>query len=244
MPSELIGLGSAIGHTAANDNYQPVVVFTGQAGSGKPTATKFLVEKHGYTLVKFAGPLKDMMRAIGFNDRELEGDLKKGPCSLLSGHTPRWAMQSLGTEWGRVYIADDFWIGLWRRRVEKVFAEAGRVVVDDCRFPNEAEAIRRLGGDIYRLTGRGGIAGGHESERGCGDEDLVIANDNSPAIALWGSFRGVEAIWLKAGERWDSNPRPLEPKTSALTRLRYAQICRLLDDINVATYIKSNQEGG
>jgi hypothetical protein len=181
VPAELGALGAAIGLTSANDNYPPVVAFTGRAGSGKSTATKFLVEQHGYTLVKFAGPLKDMMRAVGFSEAEIEGELKEAPSDLLAGKTPRHAMQTLGTEWGRDCIYPGFWIGLWRRRVEQVFAAAGRVVVDDCRFPNEAEAIRRLGGDIYRLTSRGGIAGSHESERGCGDEDLVIANDNSQA---------------------------------------------------------------
>ncbi|NGO63988.1 deoxynucleotide monophosphate kinase [Rhizobium daejeonense] len=165
---------------AANDNLPPIVAFTGQAGSGKSTATKYLAEKHGYTLVKFAGPLKDMLRAVGMAEDEIEGSYKETSFAYLCGKTPRHAMQTLGTEWGRKCMGEDFWINLWRRRVEQVFAEAGRVVVDDCRFPNEAQAIRRLGGDIYRLVGRGGIAGHHESESGCGDEDLVIANDNTP----------------------------------------------------------------
>ncbi len=180
IPSELRALGATIGKTAANDNLPPVVAFTGQAGSGKSTATRYLIERHGYTLVKFAGPLKDMMRAIGLSEAQIEGSLKEKPCNLLAGKTPRHAMQTLGTEWGRNCIGDGFWINLWRERVVDIFAQAGRVVVDDCRFPNEAHAVRKLGGDIYRLVGRGGIAGNHESERGCGDEDLVIANDNTP----------------------------------------------------------------
>lgn len=186
VPTELHALGVAIGkYEPANDNLPPIVAFTGQAGSGKSTATKYLVEQHGYTLVKFAGPLKDMMRLIGLTEDEIEGSLKEKPCNLLAGKTPRHAMQTLGTEWGRNCIGDGFWINLWRERAVDVLAQAGRVVVDDCRFPNEAAAIRRLGGDIYRITGRGGIPGHHESERGCGDEDLVIANDNAPE-ALFG----------------------------------------------------------
>lgn len=184
IPSELRALGAAIGKVplvgcsaAANDNLPPVVAFTGVAGSGKSTATRYLVEQRGYTLVKFAGPLKDMMRAIGLSEDQIEGDLKETPCEWLQGRTPRHAMQTLGTQWGRDCIGPSFWIDLWRRRVEQVFAEAGCVVTDDCRFPNEAQAIRRLGGDIFKIEGRGGIAGNHESERGCGDQDLVIAND-------------------------------------------------------------------
>ncbi|MBB5664707.1 hypothetical protein GGE68_002904 [Rhizobium leguminosarum] len=200
VPQELRALGAAIGkvdlggelvtttfgsldkYAPANDNLPPVVAFTGVAGSGKSTATRYLVERHGYTLVKFAGPLKDACRAMGLSERHIEGDLKEEPCDMLCGKTPRYLMQVLGTELGRNLIGDDFWIRLWRARVEQVFADAGRVVCDDCRFPNEAQAIRRLGGDIFKIEGRGGIAGEHASERGCGDQDLVIANDNTPEM--------------------------------------------------------------
>ncbi|MBY3434788.1 deoxynucleotide monophosphate kinase family protein [Rhizobium laguerreae] len=177
--SQIAALGAAIGKVppqASNDNFPPVVAFTGQAGAGKSTATRYLVEQHGYTLVKFAGPLKDMMRAIGLGEDDIEGCDKELSNSLLCGKTPRHAMQTLGTQWGRDCIGPGFWIGLWRDSVERVFAKSGRVVTDDCRFPNEALAVRKLGGDIYKIAGRGGIAGDHVSERGCGDHDLVIAN--------------------------------------------------------------------
>ncbi|RWX28469.1 deoxynucleotide monophosphate kinase [Rhizobium leguminosarum] len=184
VPAELRALGAAIGKVtqAANDNLPPVVAFTGVAGSGKSTATRYLVEQHGYTLVKFAGPLKDMMRALGLDDRQIEGDLKEIPSDILAGRTPRHAMQTLGTAWGRDCIGEDFWIGLFMRRASIVTNAGGRVVTDDCRFPNEAQAIRRLGGDIFKIEGRGGIAGEHVSEKGCGDQDLVIANGGEVAL--------------------------------------------------------------
>lgn len=160
--------------TAANDNNMPpVVALTGAAGAGKSTAARYLVERHGYTLVKFAGPLKAMMRALGLNDNQIEGDEKELPATILGGKTPRHAMQTIGTQWGRDCIGESFWVDLWMHNV----IEHDRVVVDDCRFPNEAAAIRRMGGDIYQITGRGGIAGHHESERGIGlDPDVVIDN--------------------------------------------------------------------
>ncbi|MEZ2132436.1 MULTISPECIES: deoxynucleotide monophosphate kinase [unclassified Sinorhizobium] len=176
LESVPLGLENGAVLHVANDNLPPVVAFTGVAGSGKSTATRYLVEQHGYTLVKLAGPLKDMMRLIGLTEEEIEGDLKEKPCNLLSGKTPRHAMQTLGTQWGRDCIGEDFWVRLWRERAVDVLSQAGRVVCDDCRFPNEAQAIRRLGGDIFKIQGRGGIAGQHVSEKGCGDEDLVIDN--------------------------------------------------------------------
>ena len=39
------------------------------------------------------------------------------------------------------------------------------VVLDDYRFEIEAQAIRDIGGQVIRITGRGGIAGGHASEK-------------------------------------------------------------------------------
>ena len=155
-----------------------LVALTGRAGSGKSTAADYLVEEHGFVLVKFAEPLKNMLRALGLSDEEIEGSLKEQRCSLLAGRTPRHAMQTLGTEWGRDCIGADFWIGLWERIACDVLDHGGRVVVDDCRFPNEAGAVRRAGGRVVGLTGRGGIAGAHASEAGV-EPDLWIANGGS-----------------------------------------------------------------
>lgn len=150
---------------AANDNLPLVVALSGAAGSGKSTAASYLVERHGYTRIRFAGPLKAMMRALKLDDAAIEGAMKEAPLDVLSGHTPRYAMQTLGTEWGRKCMGEDFWVNLWRWDAEVAIDKGGRVVVDDCRFPNEAAMVRRMGGDIYRIGGRGGIAGDHESER-------------------------------------------------------------------------------
>ncbi|RJG46480.1 hypothetical protein D3Y55_21025 [Mesorhizobium sp. DCY119] len=120
-----------------------------------------------------------MLRAVGLTEAEIEGDLKEAPSVRLAGKTPRHAMQTLGTEWGRNCMGEDFWVGIWRQRVEAIIEVGGRVIVDDCRFPNEAATIRRLGGDIYRLDGRGGISGSHESERANFIADLIVTNDGS-----------------------------------------------------------------
>jgi hypothetical protein len=175
VPVELRALGAAIGK-GSTPTLPTVIALTGLAGSGKSTASKYLVEKHGYQLVKFAGPLKDMLRAIGLSEAQIEGELKEEPCEWLQGATPRHAMQTLGTQWGRDCIGRSFWIELWVRRVNQIIAEAGRVVVDDCRFHNEADEVRKLGGVVWRLVGRGGIAGSHESEAGCGRPDIEIHN--------------------------------------------------------------------
>lgn len=148
-----------------------IIALTGLAGSGKSTAAKHLVEKHGFTLVKFAAPLKDMLRPLGLGDREIEGDLKEVPCALLGGRTPRHAMQTLGTEWGRECMDPDLWIRIALKRAAAELDQGGKVVMDDCRFPNEAEAVLARGGSIVRITRDGehvqitrNSAGDHASE--------------------------------------------------------------------------------
>ncbi|MFG1226010.1 nucleoside/nucleotide kinase family protein [Xanthobacter wiegelii] len=156
---------------------QIIIGFAGRAGAGKTTAAQHLVQHHGFERVRFAGPLKSMMRALGCTEEEVDGARKELPCDLLGGRTPRQAMQWLGTEWGREMIAPDLWTRAWE------YAAAGkpRVVVDDVRFPNEVEAVRRLGGVVIQLLAPVDLAleaasAGHVSERGGLDVDADLIN--------------------------------------------------------------------
>jgi hypothetical protein len=102
-----------------------------------------------------------MLRVLGLGDRELEGDRKEVPSELLCGRTPRWAMQRLGTEWGRDMMGGSLWVEAWRRRVATL-PEGAKIVVDDCRFPNELAAAREMGFVPVRLYRE---ARSHWSER-------------------------------------------------------------------------------
>ena len=59
----------------------------------------------------------------------------------------RFVLQTLGTEWGRNYIADDIWVRCLRARAEQF----DRIVVDDVRFENEAQAIKDMGGEMWMI---------------------------------------------------------------------------------------------
>jgi hypothetical protein len=104
-------------------------------------------------------------------------------------------MQSLGTNWGRDMIGPTLWTGLWYATVSDVLDHGGRVVCDDCRFPNEAEVVRNIGGFVVRLEGRGGIAGGHPSEAQDFEADWMIANVGDRAFLE----RGIEAAFRAVG---------------------------------------------
>jgi hypothetical protein len=123
----------------------------------------------GYQNVKFAGALKEMIRTLlayqgldaGTIDRMIEGDLKEVPTDYLAGKTPRFAMQTLGTEWGRDLIGKNFWVGTAMRR-----AGGQPSVITDVRFHNELDAVVEAGGVNVGIVAEWvkPVDGEHESE--------------------------------------------------------------------------------
>lgn len=156
-----------------------LIGLTGLAGSGKSEVAGVLMREFGFERVKFADPLKNMIRTMlrgagvnpGWVERYVEGDLKEVVIPEL-GVTPRHLMVTLGTEWGRDCISPDLWTRLWG-------FSAGRfelVLADDVRFPNEVAAIREHGGLIWKVTRPGIAQGSHASEQLECDPDLAISN--------------------------------------------------------------------
>lgn len=154
-----------------------VIGFTGKARSGKSTAGQHLIEYYGFQRVRFAGPLKEMMAAIGLTPAEIDGEFKEKPAGRLNGKTPRHAMQTLGTEWGRECMGSGFWINLWRMNVRRM--NAGLIVVDDVRFANEAREIWAMGGRVLRIVRQREDDSAHASELGNFPVDMTIYNDQS-----------------------------------------------------------------
>lgn len=129
-----------------------VIGFCGPIGCGKSTAARILMERYGYRRERFADPLKAMLAALGLSPEELDGPAKEAPAALLGGRTPRHAMQTLGTEWGRQLIDPDLWVRAWELRVGGYWRRFhAPVVSDDVRFGNEVAAIRAMGGLVVRI---------------------------------------------------------------------------------------------
>lgn len=145
MPIVLIGL-------AAN-----------RPGSGKTTVAQALMHRAGFVRLPLADPLKRIGTAIlteaGLCELDARRYLYVDRQAVIPrlNVTGRHLLQTLGTDWGRRCISDRLWTNLWRRSLDEVVRVANRrgvfqgVVVDDVRFRDEADLIRRLGGQMWMI---------------------------------------------------------------------------------------------
>ena len=167
---------------------QKLIALAGCAGSGKSLAASKLMQL-GYIRVKFADPLKAMLRTLyqgrGLEEWQiharLEGVLKEKPDPYLEGKTPRHAMQTLGTEWGRDAIHKALWVNAAMDRVKRLMSKGEKVVIDDCRFASEAAAVHEAGGIVVMIE-RDGLFNvpTHQSEELNGlSLDYLIRNDST-----------------------------------------------------------------
>ena len=169
-------------HAFENGDFTVIISLYGYKGSGKSTAAAFLMQEQEFALTKFAQPLKNFLYDLGLETEHVEGDLKEAPCDLLCGKSPRHAMQTLGTEWGRKCIGEDFWVNVWKDTVQWTLSYDGvHVVVDDMRFPNEAFAVKSLGGVLVRIVRGNRPVDTHESEAHISGivPDYTIVNNGS-----------------------------------------------------------------
>jgi hypothetical protein len=129
----------------------------GKRGAGKGEVANHLHEAYGYTVLKLASPLKNMLRVflkevLSCDDdaieRCIEGDLKEAAIASLQGISPRVLMQTLGTEWAQS-IYPGMWVNVLTGKAVEVLHRGGKVAVDDMRFPHEADVLSRCGAELW-----------------------------------------------------------------------------------------------
>ena len=129
-----------------------LIAFAGPKAAGKTTAARYLAREHGYVIISFAAPLKDFL--IDFMQFEpeqvytLEGKERMDP---RYGVSPRRVMEAFGTDFIRKTVPD-FWVVKMKVTLMK---EDGLVAIDDARFEAELDLVRKLGGTVVHIEGRG-----------------------------------------------------------------------------------------
>jgi hypothetical protein len=134
---------------------------TGLIGSGKDTIADYLVTTHGFKRVSFAASLKDAVSSVFGWDREmLEGTTKASRAwreevdewwserLAMPQLTPRWVLQHWGTDVLRNHFHTDIWVASVENKLRQT---KDNVVITDCRFSNEVDAIKNAGGTTCRV---------------------------------------------------------------------------------------------
>jgi hypothetical protein len=158
-----------------------IIGLTGLARSGKNEVSKVLHDKFKFDEFSFAEPIRnfviDFLKLRGLDELD---EIKEIPNALFGGKTPRYVMQTLGTEWGRESIYDSIWVDRCIYLAEK----SENAVIFDVRFENEARVIKERGGmivNIIRPSIQKSEIYNHISESGIDREyiDYWILNDSS-----------------------------------------------------------------
>lgn len=130
-----------------------IVGITGQARSGKDTVADFICKSDNFVKYSMAGPIKAGLRAMMSFDKEYtDGPFKEIPIADLGDKSPRFMMQTLGTEWGRDIIDDNIWVTLMARKYKECLNKNVSMVIPDVRFDNEAAKIKELGGFVLLVV--------------------------------------------------------------------------------------------
>jgi hypothetical protein len=151
-----------------------IIAFTGLKGSGKSTAVeilkKYYYNNHSIHILSFAAPLKRLVTDIFCltNNECYDPDLKEVVLPNWNV-TPRELLQKIGTELFRNQLtiicpnlqmpSNTIWVSSMYHRIKQIEIEnelkgitKSIVLIDDCRFDDEYDAIKDLGGTVINIT--------------------------------------------------------------------------------------------
>jgi dephospho-CoA kinase len=162
-----------------------LIALTGKKQSGKTEAASYLVGR-GFARINFKDSLieeliekfPDLLEEI--HKITFSPGMNYEPRELFKQKTPlvRRLLQNYGTNVRR-RDNEFYWVNRWVNKY--LFSLNEDVVVDDCRFLNEAETIRNQKGIIIRIERDSISKDSHisETEMDLIQPDFVITNDGS-----------------------------------------------------------------
>lgn len=173
-----------------------IIAFAGRKQSGKTTCSEFVVKYcngiiepfNGARIYNFADPLKKdiCMNILGLTHEQCYGeDIDKNTLTDIEWEgnklTAREVMQFVGTDLFRK-MKNDVWASATINKIQR--EQPKLAVIADCRFPNEVEAVRNVGGLVIKLS-RNLYHSNHASEVALDENnydpknfDLVIHNED------------------------------------------------------------------
>ena len=159
-----------------------IIGLSGYARSGKDTVAELLCLNYDYKRVSFADPMRQALYVLSpklDNNLRLSDYIDEYGWEVAKQNLEvRRLLQVFGTEVGRKQFGSEFWIDIALKDLDS----NSLVVISDVRFPNEAEAIKKLGGSIWRINRHNHSAvNGHPSEHAMDNYmfNHVIYNDGT-----------------------------------------------------------------
>lgn len=129
-----------------------IIGLSGYAQSGKDTMAELLCFNYEYERRAFADPMRHALAILNpkLDSITRVADLVDDYGWEIAKKNPevRRLLQVLGTDVGRRLMGDDVWVKMAMRDLR----QGDRIVISDVRFPNEADAIKKLGGKIVRIN--------------------------------------------------------------------------------------------
>ena len=136
-----------------------IICFAGRKQSGKSSCCEYLYEqlkdKCSVQIYNFADPLKQVcIDILGLAPRQCYGEDKYKnelvDCQWNGKQlTAREVMQILGTDILRT-MQHNVWTGATIRKIQRDNPDVA--LIGDCRFPNEVEAVQKVGGIVIKLN--------------------------------------------------------------------------------------------
>lgn len=153
-----------------------IIGLAGNIGAGKNLVASMIP---GATVIEWSDRLYAGLAAIlGVTVRTLkERHVKESGLDVAGMRIDvRLGLQTLGTDWGRDIIHPDLWVNLTLGDIPSWVAV---LAIPGTRFPNEVEAIRSRGGEIWWVQRDSAVATPHRSDRQLGPEDCDRIIDNN-----------------------------------------------------------------
>ena len=143
-----------------------IIAICGFQGAGKDTFANYLVSKYDFTKFSFAAATKDILADMfGWDRSLLEGDTIESRTFRetidpwwaqklqIENLTPRKVLQMIGTDLFRKHFNYEIWVHIVEKKIInclKINPEQ-RIIISDCRFPNEIAMLKNFGTKIIHI---------------------------------------------------------------------------------------------